>query len=218
MTSRRSVRAISVAALAVPAALVLAACSGGDADDTATRSASPTPSASATAAPIGKRVTQTCAELLPDTAFAVYGQQFELDTSAEPEKGSAAARIAEQRGRVCVFDEVADSSVTITVAVADLPEKSLTNLKDALYERGGSVPTYTVEGYFSLTDDVGRADAFADPYWITTSSTLFTEPGSAQPVVDAVRQVLAPTSTGTPSASLSPSATPTPTPTATPAG
>jgi hypothetical protein len=186
MTSRRSARAISVAALAVPAVLVLAACSGGSAD----RSAAPTPSSSGSAAPIGERVDETCAELVPDATFTVYGQEFELDPSAAPAKGSPAARIAQQRGRVCVFDEVADSSVTITLAVAHLPEKSLTNLKDALYERGGSVPTYTVEGYFSLTDDVGRADAFADPYWITTSSSLFTEPGSAQPVVDAARQAL----------------------------
>ncbi|SBN63709.1 hypothetical protein GA0004736_2647 [Curtobacterium sp. 9128] len=197
MTTRRSARAISVAALAVPAALVLAACSGGDSGGSPTRTPTTAPSASATAAPIGKRISQTCAELVPDTTFAVYGKQFELDASATPEKGSAAAKIAQQRGRVCVFHEVSDESMTITLAVADLPEKSLTNLKDALYERGGSVPTYRVEGYFALTDDVGRADAFADPYWITTSSTLFTEPGSAQPVVDAVRQALAPAASST---------------------
>ncbi|WP_144765342.1 hypothetical protein [Curtobacterium sp. 9128] len=204
MTTRRSARAISVAALAVPTALVLAACTGGGAGGSPTRTASAVPSASATAAPIGKHVRQTCAELLPDDTFAVYGQAFELDPSAKPAKGSAPARIAQQNGRVCVFHEVSDTSTTITVAVADLPEKSLTTLKDALYERGGSVPTYRVEGYFSLTDDVGRADAFADPYWITTSSTLFTEPGSAQPVVDAVREALG----GGDASSATPSATP----------
>lgn len=193
MTTRRSARAISVAALAVPAALVLAACSGGSGDRAPTSS----PSASAGSV-IGERVTQTCADLVPSSTFDVYGEQFTLDASARPAKGSAAARIAQQRGRVCVFQETADPSVTITVAVAHLPEKSLTNLKDALYERGGSVPTYTVEGYFALTDGTGRADAFPDPYWITTSSTLFTEPGTAQPVVDAVRQVLAPSASATP--------------------
>ncbi|MCJ1713771.1 hypothetical protein [Curtobacterium sp. VKM Ac-2922] len=191
MRTRRPARAISVAALAVPALLVLAACSGSG-------GGSPTPTPSTTAGVVGQRVDQTCAQLLPAATFDVYGKPFTLDRSAKPAKGSPAARIAQQRGRVCVFHEDADPSVTVTLAVAHLPEKSLTNLKDALFERGGSVPTYTVEGYFALTDGTGRADAFADPYWITTSSTLFTEPGTAQPVVDAVRQALTPSASATP--------------------
>lgn len=189
MTTRSRVRAISVAVLTASASLALVACSGG-------HSGTATPSA--TAAPVGKRVTQTCTELLPADALSVYGKTFELDRTFEPAKGSPAARIAEQRGRVCEFAATDDTSTTITLAVADLPEKSLTNLKDALYERGGSVPTYRVEGYFSLTDGVGRADAFADPYWITASSPLFTEPGGAQPVMDAVRSAVQPTASATP--------------------
>ncbi len=183
MTSRSRVRAISAAVLATTSVAVLAACSGGG-------GASPTPSAT----PIGKPVSQTCTDLLPLGSLAVYGTAFEEVRSYEPAKSSPAARIAEQRGRACQFREVDDHSVTVSFAVADLPEKSLTNLKDALYQRGGSVPTYTVEGYFDLADDgVGRADAFADPYWITASSTLFTEPGGAQPVMDAIRGVVEPT-------------------------
>ncbi len=183
MTSRSRVRAISAAVLATTSVAVLAACSGGG-------GAGPTPSAT----PIGKPVSQTCAALLPLESLAVYGQAFEQVESYRPAKGTPAARIVQQRGRACQFREVSDPSVTISFAVADLPEKSLTNLKDALYQRGGSVPTYTVEGYFDLADDgVGRADAFADPYWITASSTLFTEPGGAQPVMDAVRGVVKPT-------------------------
>jgi len=190
MTTRSRARAISVAALSLSASLALVACSGGG-------SGGATPSASA--APVGKRVAQTCAELLPAGSLDVYGKTFAIDRGYEPEKGTPAARIAQQRGRVCHWTATDDASTTITLAVADLPEKSLTNLKDALFERGGSVPTYRVEGYFVLADGVGRADAFADPYWITTTSTLFTEPGGAQPVVDAVRQVLQPTATATPS-------------------
>ncbi|MDP4335331.1 hypothetical protein Q7F20_18325 [Curtobacterium sp. A7_M15] len=189
MTTRSRVRAISVALLTVSASVALVGCSDGGSDGA-------TPSA--TAGPIGKRVTQTCAELLPADALAVYGKTFTLDDDFTPERDTPAARIAEQRGRVCHWSATDDASTTITVAVADLPEKSLTNLKDALYERGGSVPTYRVEGYFSLTDGVGRADAFADPYWITATSTLFTEPGGAQPVVDAVRSVVQPSASATP--------------------
>ena len=188
MTTRRPARAISVAALAVPAALVLAACSGGGGvphDLTECRDRQ-------------QRRPDVRTNSSPRGRSTVYGERFTRDTSATPAKGSPAARIAQQHGRVCVWQEADDPSVTITLAVAELPEKSLTNLKDALFDRGGSVPTYTVEGYFALTHDVGRADAFADPYWITTSSTLFTEPGTAQPVVDAARQALTPSASATP--------------------
>lgn len=198
MTSRRSARAIVVAVLAVPTALVLAACTGGGGSPTRS------PGATSTTGTIGTPVTQRCAELLPASALAVYGQRFELDADATPAAHSAAATIDQQRGRVCVFRQVGDHAVTITLAVAHLPEKSLTTLKDALFERGGSVPTYTVEGYFALKDGVGRADAFPDPYWITASSSLFTEPGSAQPVLDAARQAVAPTSSASPSSSATP--------------
>lgn len=193
MTTRSRVRAIGTALLTVSASVALVACSGSGGTDDATPSAS--------AAPVGKRVTQTCGELLPSGSLDVYGKTFTIDRDYEPEKGSPAARIAQQRGRVCHWTAADDASTTITLAVADLPEKSLTNLKDALYERGGSVPTYRVEGYFSLIDGIGRADAFADPYWITATSTLFTEPGGAQPVIDAVRGVVAPSASATPTGS-----------------
>lgn len=179
MTSRSRVRAISAAVLAATGVLAVSGCSGGG-------DSSATPSATTST------VSQTCAELLPSTALDVYGAAFEQVRSFTPEAGTPAATIADRDGRVCRFREVDDHDVTITVAVAKLPEKSLTNLKDALFEQGTSVPTYRVEGYFDLTGGVGRADAFADPYWITASSTLFTEPGGAQPVIDAVRAVVAP--------------------------
>ena len=132
MTTRSRARAISVALLTASASVALVACSGGGSGHA---------TASATPAPIGKRVAATCAELLPADALAVYGKTFEQVRDYEPEKGSPAARIAEQRGRVCEFRATDDAATTITLAVADLPEKSLTNLKDALYQRGGSVPT-----------------------------------------------------------------------------
>lgn len=190
MTTRSRARAITVAVLTASLSITLVACSGAQGKTESSPSAS--------SGVIGKRVTQTCAELLPAESLAVYGKTFESVPSYRPEKGTPAATIAKHRGRVCRFAATDDPATTITLAVANLPEKSLTNLKDALYGRGGSVPTYRVEGYFSLTDGVGRADAFADPYWITATSTLFTEPGGAQPVIDAVRAVVQPTASATP--------------------
>jgi hypothetical protein len=182
MTSR-SLRASGLTALVVPAVLVLAACSGTDGGDP---SASPSPGA------VGGPVAQDCDDLVPAETFTVYGQEFERARTPRPASGSAVAQIAAQDGRVCTWRSAADEDVTVTVAVAHLPGKQITQLEDALFEQGGSVPTYTVEGYFSLRSGSGRADAFAGPYWIHTSSTLFTEPGTAQPVVDAVRQAVAP--------------------------
>ncbi|QQD75000.1 hypothetical protein I8920_08935 [Curtobacterium sp. YC1] len=187
MPPRSRTRARTVATLATAAALALTGCAGGG---DRTPSASPTPA--------GTPVSQRCAELLPADALSVYGQTFALDDSFAPAEGSPAATIADQRGRVCRYVSTDADATTVTVAVAHLPEKSLTNLKDALYERGGSVPTYDVEGYFALDGEQGRADAFADPYWITAESTLFTEPGGAQPVVDAVRAAVQPTASATP--------------------
>ncbi|QWS34382.1 hypothetical protein [Curtobacterium aetherium] len=197
MTSR-SLRATCLAALVVPTALVLAACSGGGGG---------TPSASPSTGGVGQRVAQDCDELVPTTTFSVYGQDFERVRTPTPEKGSPAAQIAAQDGRVCTWRSTTDEDTTVTVAVAHLPEKTLTRLADALFEQGGSVPTYTVEGYFSLHDGSGRADAFAGPYWIHTDSSLFTEPGTAQPVVDAVRQTVAPDATAP---AVAPSTSPTP--------
>ncbi|PZE80847.1 hypothetical protein [Curtobacterium sp. MCBD17_032] len=185
MTSR-SLRASGLAALVVPASLVLAACSG-------TGGGGPSASPSATA--VGRPVTQDCDTLVPPTTFSVYGQEFERVRTPRPPADSPVAQVAAQDGRVCTWRSSVDEDATVTVAVAHLPSAQITRLEDALFEQGGSVPTYTVEGYYSLRSGTGRADAFAGPYWIHASSSLFTEPGTAQPVVDAVRRAVAPDAT-----------------------
>jgi hypothetical protein len=182
MTTPTPFRAITAAALLAAGTLALAGCSGGP-------GGARTPTPSATSAVVGKEVSQTCEELVPASAFTVYGKAFTLDTDAKPEKGSPAAIIAGQRGRVCVFRS---GEVTVTVAVAHLPAKTLTSLEDALYEQSNSVPTYGVEGYFRKAGAVGRADAFVDPYWVNARSTMFGEPGDAEPVMTAVRTALSP--------------------------
>ncbi|QSB22541.1 hypothetical protein [Curtobacterium sp. 24E2] len=81
MTTRSRARACSVAVVTAAAALALSACSGGGDSD-------PTPSAT----PVGKTVSQTCAELLPTEALSVYGTTFALDDSFTPAKGSPPRR------------------------------------------------------------------------------------------------------------------------------
>jgi hypothetical protein len=201
MTTRKTFRAITVAGLAVAVAAALTGCthastttpsaSASSSAGTAPRTSSP--SASASAAPIGERVDVPCETLVPAAAFAVYGRTFTLVPDAKPGSGTPAATIAAQRGQVCVWKD--PDGVTVTVAVAKLPASALTRLKDSLYQNSHSVPTYTVEGYFDVAKGLGRADAFPDPYWVSAESTMFGEPGDAQPLLDAVRATLAPSET-----------------------
>jgi hypothetical protein len=204
MTTRRRARMITATALVTLAAAALAGCSGtgtttagGSKQHTNTSSspaASSTPSASAT--PIGTAVDVPCDQLVTATTMTVYGGTWTLDTTPTVKDGSPAATIVAQRGEACTWTDSANGN-TITVAVARLPETALTRLKDRLYQESHSVPTYTVEGYFTAVGKTGRADSFPDPYWINAESTMFTEPGAAQPVMDAVRQTLAPSATTT---------------------
>jgi hypothetical protein len=199
MTTGTTVRAITATAVALTGLLALVGCSAGSTHPAPSSSARPSGGAaagasatsgpSASAAPVGTRVDVPCDTLVPTSVFDAYGKPFALVAGATPTKGSPAADIAAQRGRVCVWRDGAGDT-TVTLGVASLPAAPLTKLKDSLYEDSNSVPTYTVEGYFDMDGDVGRADAFVDPYWVDVESTLFTEPGTAQPMMDAVRAAL----------------------------
>jgi hypothetical protein len=184
MSTRRLARAIT-AAVALSTTLLLAGCSGSHSAPAASASALPTVKA------IGTRVTVPCATLVPSSALSVYGKSFTLDKKAsrKPETGTPAATIAGQRGQVCTWKSTS-GDMRVTVAVAHLPSSALTRLKNSLFEHSHSVPTYTVEGYFDLQGKTGRADSFPGSYWVNAESTLFTEPGAAQPVMDAVREAL----------------------------
>jgi hypothetical protein len=200
MTTGRTRRAITVVTIALVGTAALAGCTDDRATPAASGSSSSTAaggttpsarsSATATPAPVGSPVDVACDVLVPQSVLTAYGQTFTLEPDATPRKNSPAADIAAQRGDVCTWQN--DSGdVTITLAVADLPDAPLTKLKDSLFEDSNSVPTYTVEGYFDTVGDVGRADAFVDPYWVNVESTMFTEPGTVQPIVDSVRSALA---------------------------
>lgn len=216
MTSRSVVRAITAVAIVVAGAVAVTGCTGPGrhTDPTAAASAGGT----ARSAPIGRRVDVPCSTLVPDTVLATYRRTFTLDPSARPARGSAAAGIAAQRGDVCIWVDQADH-VRLTLAVASLPQATLTKLEDTLYQDSNSVPTYTVEGYFEVHGGLGRADAFPGRYWLHAESTVFGEPGDAQPVLDAARAALVPggatgtattggaTGTATPSGSATPSGT-----------
>jgi hypothetical protein len=78
------------------------------------------------------------------------------------------------------------SGETIEIAAAQPAPERLTALANELVTSSNSVPTFGVEGYFSLTDGVGVANAFPAPFWVTASASMFQEPGDAEPLMSVV--------------------------------
>ncbi|TAL44233.1 MAG: hypothetical protein EPN91_04810 [Salinibacterium sp.] len=145
-----------------------------------TTTATPSPSASADGIP----VTITCDELVSPQTMYDYNPNFGLVDNYVPAAGSKAAEIVALKGLACRWVNQS-SNETIDVSVANLPHDHLESLANALVESSNAVPTYGVEGYFETNGPIGEANAFSDPFWIVASSTTFSEPGDAQPIVEA---------------------------------
>lgn len=206
MVSSVRTRVIAVTSVAVTLGMLLGGCSAARHGSSATASAAPTARA------VGTPVRFGCDSLVPADVLTVYRKRFRLDPHARPDAGTPGATIAGQRGQVCVWKD--PSGITITVAIAHLPADVLTRLKNSLYEHSNPVPTYTVEGYFDRLGRIGRADSFPDPYWVDAESTIFGEPGDAQPIMDSVRSVIAPNAPSVAPTTGHTVLTPTPSPTA----
>lgn len=146
---------------------------------------SPSPTASATANGIdGIPVTISCAALVSAQAIYDYNPNYGPKAGYTPAPGSLAARVVEQRGVACAWVNQS-SGETFELAVANLPAAHSTRLKNDLVATSKSVPTYAVEGYFRVSTGVGEAQAFADPYWIVSTSKTYFEPGDAAPIIAA---------------------------------
>jgi hypothetical protein len=132
-----------------------------------------------------------CATLVPASALTVYSGMV-ADTTPTAPSDSDAAVIAEGKGTVCSWKDAGDGT-TMTVAAGSYSADSLTRLKNALVSASTQVPTYSGEGYFTLSGTVGTAEAFTGSYWVVAISDTpaFSEPGGAEPVVDAALAALA---------------------------
>jgi hypothetical protein len=93
-----------------------------------------------------------------------------------------AAVIAAYRGTVCSWKSTTGD--TMSLAVGQFDDTSLTKLKNSLVTSSTPVPTYNGEGYFSISGKTGTAEAFVGSYWVVAISDAFVEPGSAEPIVD----------------------------------
>lgn len=150
---------------------------------TSTASATPTPTPTASASDVdGIPMSIPCTELITPQAMYDYNPNFGLEAGHQPVSGSLAAAVLKQNGVACSWINQT-SGQRIEIAVAKLPEAHSTALKNELVTTSHSVPTYRVEGYFTLNGSVGEAQAFPDPYWVVATSTAFFEPGDVAPLM-----------------------------------
>jgi hypothetical protein len=154
-----------------------------------TRSATRTPEPTATASPepTGTPITIDCNTLITPEAMYAVNPNYGLSESFKPAKDSDAAEIVDEGGLACGWVNQTSGEV-VQVAVASLTDAKLTELKNGFVTTSTSVPTYgkpPIEGYFQVNGDMGEAQVFSGPYWVTASSTAFYEPGDAQPVIEA---------------------------------
>jgi hypothetical protein len=125
-----------------------------------------------------------CATLAPKaTVSSTYAGMIALSKAAAP-KNSDAAVIGAYGGTVCSWKNA--SGTTMTLAVGDFSQASLTKLKNSLVVSSNQVPTYNGEGYFTLDGSIGTAEAFTGDFWVvaTSDDPIFGEPGGAEPLVD----------------------------------
>jgi hypothetical protein len=188
----------AIVALAL-AALVAGGVSGCATDTVAAPTRSATPSATSTTPPAEPTETATpepqstpvgidCNALISSLAMYDINPNFGLSESFVPEKRSDAAEIVAADGLACSWVNQS-SGESIVVAVANFTDdEKLTELKNHFVTSSRAVPTFgkpPVEGYFQVNGSVGEAQVFSGPYWVSTVSSIFTEPGDALPVVQA---------------------------------
>lgn len=92
-------------------------------------------------------------------------------------------------GVVCAWENETTKE-RIVIGVSKLDTAATDYLTTQLDEQSTYVPTYLSpkdgNGYFVVVKKSGQADVLAGGYWITASSTTFTEPGEATPVMQDV--------------------------------
>ncbi|WP_350347159.1 iron ABC transporter ATP-binding protein [Agromyces sp. G08B096] len=185
------------AAIAVSAIALLAACTPGEPEPSASTSASPEPSAGPTeSTPAETEAPEEtsppfaieCDVLLTPQQVYDFNPNFGADPGYEPSTPHAKG-VVEDGGTACGWLNQTSGEV-IEIAVATPSEGALANRANEAAAASTPVPTYgtppEVEGYFSRSGERGEAQVFRGPYWIVISSTALFEPGDAQQLAQAV--------------------------------
>ena len=186
------------AIIVVPLVLVaLAALSGcvpegaGTPEPTTSASATPTPTSTATSTPtstptptVGTDTPLTigCDALVTGEQLYEFNPNFAPKPDYAPAAGSLAEEAVTRGGIACAWVNLT-SGETIEIAAAQPAPERVTALANELVGSSNSVPTFGVEGYFSVVDGVGVANAFPSQFWVTASAPTFFEPGDAEPLM-----------------------------------
>jgi hypothetical protein len=164
---------------------------GPSASPSASATASPTPAPSgsptSTPSPGSTPVSIDCATLLSPEALYEINPNYSERTDYAPAPGSYAEQQAGDGGLACGWINQT-SGRTLEVSVASPSEARLTELENTFVTESTAVPTFgnpPVKGYFEMNGDIGEAQVFSGPYWLTAVSADFFEPGDAAPVVAA---------------------------------
>jgi len=128
----------------------------------------------------------SCDQLISLQALYDYNPNLVLDSQYVPVAASLAEQAIKDQGIACAWvNETSGEQIVVTVSQPG--GAHLSQIANDLVSSSNAVPTYQVEGYFQMNGNVGVAQAISDPYWITTSSTSFLEPGDAAPIIAAAR-------------------------------
>jgi hypothetical protein len=199
-TRRPALRGLALAALVGLATPALSACTSDDAPpSTSTAAASSstatdspddaTPTATAPAL-VSTPVDLDCSTLIDPAALTTLHPGLAPAPVPEAPDGdddgviTPLERVAAADGTLCAWTDAAGD--TITLGVAQYDDAGLTSLANDLVATSNWVPTYGVEGYFEVTQGVGRAEFLPLPYDVVLESTAFVEPGSAEPLASQV--------------------------------
>ncbi|AMM21166.1 hypothetical protein AX769_14755 [Frondihabitans sp. PAMC 28766] len=197
---RLASRATAAAALALLAAAALTACTSTSAKPSPTTAGS----APAAATPTGTSTSKagatnldssplhvSCATLAPSAVMQATYSGMVADSTPVVPANTDAAVIAADKGTACTWKD-SSSGATLTLAVGKYSANSVTRLENALVTASQPVPTFSGEGYFSLSGKTGTAEAFTGDYWVVaiSDSPVFFEPGGAEPIVDAALAAL----------------------------
>lgn len=191
----RALRPLAVTA-ALLASLTLAGCAPAETPvPAASGPAVPkeTPASTQTPAPADPAITSEpidigCDALLTLDDMYAYNPNVSFVDDSTPKVDSTASEIAAMEGLTCQWANNS-SNATIDVAVARLSDDELTELKNRASAESTTVSTYgapPVEGFFTVTDHTGEAQAFTGSYWVTLESVDFFEPGDVEQLAEAV--------------------------------
>ncbi len=189
--SRSLLLAGSLAAIAV---LGLAGCTAEPAPEQtpgATTAPAPTeaPTAEPTAGPTiepGTPITIACETLLTPQDIYDFNPNVSTDPGFKPAAGSLPALALADNGIACGYLNQTSNEL-MNVALSQPSPEQLTLTLNAVASSSTPVPTYgtppAVNGFFDPA--TGEIQVFTEKYWLTATSTMFAEPGDAEPLVRA---------------------------------